>query len=290
MNTNTNNYTKCKQMNRRPLVLSVPVKTRWNSWLKSMKRYIHNHDVLEQTIPNLTLDTEQYFMATEYVKGVKPLDKLVPFLSTRTTTLFQAEIALLKVFNELKGINNGYSNILSQKLQKKVLKRRNNKLFHMLWSLWDPNFFNGEKDVFGVVISRSETIDSVTNIINRLTDVDQETPSENIRHQLLDSVLDGSFEEIGAQLERNSSNIASNATSTLRETVSFDYWKFEETGVLSTTLLKARSFLEAIPPTSIESERSFSELNFILTKRRNSLKDQTVNNIVVVRDFYKLRN
>lgn len=45
--------------------------------------------------------------------------------------------------------------------------------------------------------------------------------------------------------------------------------------------------LLTIPPTSIESERSFSATGLFMTKLRSRLGDTTLNALVFLRDYYK---
>ena len=279
---------KCQDMGKKFLVNTIPCKTRWNSWPKCMRRYRYNHEVIKRVLPNLAIDNNEHGMVERYIDGVEPLVKFVPYLSDRKTTLFQSEIGLMKIFNDLKNINNGFSNILSDRLEQKILKRRNTLLMQLAWSLWDPAFFTKTIDFYNKRINQDLIMSTAVDLIQRLTEnVEQDLSTNPVQQTLLTSVLDGSFQEIGSKLETNSRHLARNMTSTLAETLNMEYLNFQSTGIRSTNLEKLKNYLDSIPPTSIESERSFSDLGFMLTDKRNSLKDTTVDKIIIVRDFYR---
>lgn len=62
---------------------------------------------------------------------------------------------------------------------------------------------------------------------------------------------------------------------------------FQKSGQRGTNLQLAFDFLSTIPPTSVESERCFSSAGLIVTKFRSAMGDDTIDNIIFLRYFFK---
>ena len=92
-----------------------------------------------------------------------------------------------------------------------MLKRRNDVLMYLMWSLWDPEFFTRSTDVFNERINQDMIIQSAVDLLQKL-DGSNESPTRPASddNTLLTSILNGTFLEIGNKLETNSRNLASN--------------------------------------------------------------------------------
>ena len=62
---------------------------------------------------------------------------------------------------------------------------------------------------------------------------------------------------------------------------------YEESNELPEVLLKLKKALLSIPPSSFEPERTFSTVGLFATKIRNSLEDNTLHSLVLLKSYYK---
>ena len=65
-----------------------------------------------------------------------------------------------------------------------------------------------------------------------------------------------------------------------------EFSSFDATGTLPPTLAQIFRTLKAIPPTSVEAERSFSAAGLFLTKLRSRLNDESLDTLCLLRHYF----
>lgn len=227
-----------------------------------MRRNLQRFLQIETQIKKVFLDEKIPFELTDHDKIVaknlihvlEPVEKAVKELSKKEINIVHADIILSDLTNSLKKSNNEFSEMLVENLMTRITSRRS--------KYSDIAFFlarnvNKEKNIFYVEPTKYEVIellhdfesDHIIQTDNRDDDFFTVSQTNNVEIQL--------------QL-------------------------FLETGIQQKTIKSLITSLTSIAPTSTECERVFSTSGRLLVPFRQSLKDDIINDIILINKFYNL--
>ena len=160
----------------------------------------------------------------------------------------------------------------------------------------NPAYLNEKTDQFGNKISRKVILDLITKLVQRLTgnevhennsaEVEIEV-SENVEEPESDkneSLNDEFAKFLKDQTAKKGSEVKIQKVTNQR--IDKEMKCYEANGTKTENLENLYKSLLTIKPTSVESERAFSAMGLFCTKLRNRLNDDTLNSLVMMRQYY----
>ena len=273
------------------LNLLLDVRTRWNSLVKMIRRFL----LLEKEVRHALLDISKPFdFSSGELKDLKDLaDALEPLevatnaLSTRDATLVTAETVIEFTIETFEKLQSPIADDLKEAFIKRIDQRRDHKLAHLVNYLNHPGYVSKGKDVLGHRITKVQIIQSATELIKRLfsIDVNEEIAAtgaddNDVGNRTLSEQLNL---RIQAQNKEAPNNKEIRDSIVKQEIALYD----KNPSKRPDNLEKLFNALMSIPPTSIESERNFSTTTYFATKIRSRLNDDTLSALVFLKNYYK---
>ena len=283
------------------LSLLLDCRTRWNTMLVMLIRF----NELKNAIKHALIDMNETFNFTDedlekvkdIIEALTPVKLAVEKLCRRDATLVKAERVLELTLNSLKKSNTEISTQIHDGLVKRVMKRRNSKMIHLMHYLEDPDYLKERKDFFGVRIDENAVKTKAIALIKRLFFPNNEpTETQSDENEL---EIEDDEEESSQSLEQKFEAVWNQPTTTnphaLTDKTAKDFAKvlrlemsaFEKSGTRSENLEDLYQAMKTIPPTSVESERAFSAVGLFATKLRSSLGDNTIDALLTLRTHFK---
>ena len=222
-------------------------------------------------------------------------------ISSRQSNLLEADNILRWMINDLDSQVNPIACKLITNLVGRIgrRRRRNDLIVSILRFLKNPKIYDEKFDDYHGLFQLSEkslVISEATNIFKRLypDEADTEVVSDSDNHENNGNMADLSSM---SKSERCSHFLASQDKSMqsdtkLEFTLSDEFHLFQKTFEKTRRLKLLEDALLTLKPTSVESERIFSNVGRIATKYRMNLTDNNLNALVVLRAYYlnEIRN
>ena len=174
-----------KETEKQELSLLLDCRTRWNSMLVMIERFLRLADSVEKALHDLNCSylwsSELKFEANQIFKTLKPVQIAVEALSREDSNLFKAEAILHFLFETLYENKTNFSTKLLTEIKHQISKRRDISLISVIKFLNDPitkyknNTDNDENSAFFKLCSKSEIIKSAESILQRLGAFDEDT-------------------------------------------------------------------------------------------------------------------
>lgn len=295
------------------LKLILDVKTRWNSLLAMLERFIALKTcilkaLMDFKVNNTTnISEEEYLVVQTVVTALQPIKVGIERLGKRDASLLEAEGVLVFILDVLRKNKDCFSGKVLQYVRQRIVERRNTNVVGLLKYLNNPSNYKYESDIDSILSLPSKTVLQATakKLFSKLfvedvagtsadieeldcicinvgagtsvmTDPNISTTSELTLHQKLDAAITNvSRSEIPEDVSYDVKNIT-------KEMVIF-----EATKKRTNNLEKLYNALMTIPPTSIESERAFSAAGLFVTKIRSKLSDGAIDNLCFLKNYYK---
>ena len=298
------------------LKLILDCKTRWGSMYSMLKRFLQVNKQLKHAMimmeESYDITDEDIGTLEELCNALEPINELSLVLGRMDTTILDSEAMIGLTIELLDQQGTEISSRLKEALVREILKRRNTTLVHLFEYLKDPDYIKKRKDIFGEPIQKFEIVELAQRLHERLfpVQVKQEvneaaTDDELDQDQHEDKPLT-TKEKFALALKQSKACSSGKLKSGTNGEMSNK--KRKKSKICSNLIEKEMAVYEdkentkfkrphnlenlyqallTIPPTSIESERSFSATGLFMTKLRSRLGDTTLNALVFLRDYYK---
>ena len=292
------------------LMLILDCKTRWNSLLQMLRRFLKLKGCVAKALVDLQMEKlmPEYYeiqVLEELVDALLPVQYAVEELCRRDATLVTADgtfAVLLDALHDVVEKHGSYG--IAEKLRVSLLKRireRRGKLSGLAQYLnsatQDPNvakYFSPLEDeeikkllhtfVKKFKLHGQSTAVQIEEPIGS-TEVEETAVEEAVSDE---DALKARFKASRLQAQAQSKTRVNTKTSdTIAAMIQKEMTLWEVDNVRGPILEKVLEFLLTIPPTSVESERVFSAVTVFLTYLRCRLSDDSVDNISFLRIFFK---
>ena len=276
----------------------LDVRTRWNSLLYLLQDFIKVHKELKiaTVVSGKEFDITEAEIETikELIKALEPLEWLVKQLCHENANLLEAENLILFTLKKLEGQSSNISKTMLERFEARIAQRWEPKVIHTMKYLENPAFLSQKTDQFGNKISRKVILELITKLLQRFTPNDEENAndtteeneveiSENIEENSKETLSD-EYAKFLKEAEKRSET--KNLPKINSQTVDKEMKCYECNGTKTENLKLLQKALLTIKPTSVEAERAFSAMGLFATKLRNSLNDDTLNALVMMRQYY----
>lgn len=286
------------------LSLHLDSRTRWNSLLVMLERFLEVKNAVRKSLIDIKADiffTEIDFeIVSEVVSALQPVKLAVDTLCRKDINLYVADVTLEFMLNEVTEVNSFLSNELKEELIFRIKERRI-VYSDLLQYLYNPEKLN-KGDSFGIFNNSNKTtvLNGFVELIERQTiksspitvdhNESEKTSNSSLKpennkiplflsmRQKLDFIIN---EKINAPVTMENSK-----TSGLKDIIRKEMNYFSDHGVKGKYLEIAFQSLLSIRPTSIESERAFSSASYFCTKVRSRLDDESLNVFCFLRSYF----
>ena len=290
----------------------LDIRTRWNSLLYMLQDFIKVHKELKYATDasgkDFDITDAEIEIIKELIKALEPLEWLVKQLCHENANLIEADNLILFTLKKLQSQSSNISKTMLERFEARIAQRWEPKVIHTMKYLENPAFLSQKTDHFGNKISRKVILELITKLLQRLND------EKNEKNENDTTVKSRSSKPMEDDTE-NEVEISENIEENSKETLSDEYAKFlkeaaetsseaknmpkinsktvdnemkcyECSGTKTENLKLLQKALLTIKPTSVESERAFSAMGLFATKLRNRLNDDTLNALVMMRQYY----
>jgi len=293
------------------LKLILDCKTRWNSLLFMLERFYQLKSCVQKVLIDVKIEIsftkEELDIVSSIIAALAPVKLAVEALCSRETDLYQVDITLEFMLDELSK----QESFLSKKLKTALLNRiseRRYKYADLFNFLQEPNIQEREHDNYGIFnqTSKSSFITQIISLIERLYFNDatetEVTESENIDSEEADDVeiLDNStnsqltlkekLKQRVMERTKQVTKVKNKSRSEIRKIIRAEMNYYNEEGIKGKYLSRVCNYLKTVRPTSVEAERAFSASALLLTKICSSLSDESIDNLTFLRSYFILKN
>ena len=134
-------HVKCEF--KKELILILDTKTRWNSLLEMIERFLKLKKCIEKALIDLdeqfNMSQGEYLLLDDIILSLQPLKLAIEALGHRDSNLLAADGILKFIFSQLENNGSVFSLELKMSLEKRVRERIQNNIFGVLKYLHDPN-------------------------------------------------------------------------------------------------------------------------------------------------------
>ena len=285
------------------LQLMLDSKTRWNSLLTMLERFIHVKSSVSKALidynedENLDLDREEVTVIRDIIAALEPIKVGAEKLGSRNSNLLSAECVFSFILGELNEINSPFSKILKESFTRRIKERRNENLAGILQYLNSPQNYKkivSDRTPFPLPV-KSVIISFAQKMFDRLfefNDVSCSSEEEQENAVEMNSEILPQTKNLSAKLDAIiEKSAAGNSKIDIKTNNSIHLKKefalFEATGQKGKKIECLLNALKTIPPTSIESERAFSAAGIFITKLRTRLSDKCIDHFCFLKSYYK---
>lgn len=300
-------YVKETENKEKGLILDV--KTRWNSLVDMLERFISLHDCIQKALIDLkskiSFTDEDFKVAEAVFLVLQPIKVSVEALCRRDANLITADASLKFIMDKLRKIDNEFSIKMQTALEIRIKERRTDvsgvlQYLHSGKKTSDDKLFPTPataniKKFIKDFVSKFSTRESLE--VAKITPEANGSEKEDDPPEVVTSTpapsslkdeLDKLIKETLKPPEKNADKI--DATSALATKITKEMAAFEENGKRGTILQFVYLALIGIQPTSVEAERAFSAAGGFCTKRRTNLGDKTLSVLCFLRSYFQTLN
>ena len=283
-----------KREKGKQLSLILDSKTRWNSMLAMVQRFLELSDVLPTALNELASNhlfpsEDELQLATEIVDSLNLVEVAVLALGRRDSDLAKADKIFTFLLSNLEQQTGALSTKLGEAITTRILERRNPLISGLLVYLDDAAEFEQlSQDSPFEFPTKTELAKTARDLFVRLfpsQDDNNEEDDENAEEE--PPAKQSKAEELDALLSRKTVSRSNpgprNFSQEMLKTMKKEMAVFESTGKRPSSLEKVYKALKTIPPSSVEAERSFSAAGLFVTKLRTTLNDETVDTLCFLR-------
>lgn len=273
--------------------LVLDVKTRWNSLITMVKRYLEVADTVaivcnEFGIEN-ALGEDELSSLQDVVSILEPIEIALKKICARDSTLLTAHFAFKFIVAKLDGNFTDLGRKMKEAVITRYKERLNLPTLALFRYLKSPESL-GQDDQLMSFPSKSVLIRTAKEILIRLY------PANKVNDKI---VSPSTSTEVMIPVEQNEMSLQQELDQVIEESAagheSFedDYKSlskemilFEATGKRTQNLVSVMEALETIPPTSVECERAFSAAGCFVTKRRSRMNSQTIDTLCFLKSYF----
>lgn len=308
----------CLAEDKKPLTLLIDTKTRWNSLLKMLDRFLEMKGIVAKTLVDLSLidlypSNSEIQLAKEMVNALEVVEAGALALGERSCTLATAEKTFEFMITRLDGQGSIIAGQLNLHIKERILERRNKDLSCLVSFLDDPPSYMDKlegnyclplassldmaktaRDIYSRLFLKSQDQDTRDTNNNCSQSSSGEPPEKQSKSEELQAFLLTKKKDTEGILGPHSSPLE------VLKCIKRELAVLECTGKRSACLdgvyqvcrkicstnLKPFSMISfnfqallALPPSSTEAERCFSAVGLLITKLRTRLNDDTIDTL-----------
>lgn len=297
------------------LSLMVDSKTRWNSLLDMLERFLLIKDCVRKSLIDLKsgiqFTNDELTLLSDIILALQPIKVAVETLCREDVNLYIADITLKFMLDELANLNTLLSNELSNALIY-CIKERRTSYSDVLQYLSDADIADRKRsneEDYGIFNKTSKTAITkiIVELIERVNKIEigtTELPAEEISDSDSEhfatipipststTTSTASIKEKLTSLIKMKIDVPCKETLTrktaqdLNQVVKKELTYFQEEKVRGKYIQAAYDLLMTIRPTSVESERAFSAAGLLCTKIRSRLNDDSLNKLCFLRAYF----
>ena len=275
--------------------LARDCKTRWSSMAMMIECIRKAKIPLKRVLKDSTLflSDEEFDTIDRILDVLLPIKDVVECLSREDADLMTAEIALNELFKTLGEMKDSElaQNMLAE-LKIRIKARWKPLLAGLLKYLHNPNCFkNPEKDLDAIfkMPSKAKLEELAIDLLVRHYEENVDSVEEN-EVEIAQPVQEMTFKEkLKAKLSAYSapSTSKANEITTLQKSIKKEMELFQVTNVRSSNLEKLYTILQNVAPTSVSSERAFSNSSDFVPKKRSCLGDESLDDLCFLKAVFK---
>lgn len=293
-----------KEAHKKELVLILDVKTRWDSLYRMLERFLKLHDCVEQALIALNKASVLSFTAEEVsviqtiCNMLKPVSAAITRMKRRDVTLVTAKQVTDFVSDKLEAMLDHDAPMMVS-LVEDLFESWNSRIAERNTKTTDVLSF-----LLGIDQASLTTKDVKAFVVNLLKRTDfqlssprpsQSSKESSADKQLADDVIEVNEpdpDDYDAQLDAyisNKTKIEADSGAVeppLERIISKELEAFKLRRKRGELLDLVTGWLLSIPPTSVESERSFSVSGRFCTNIRNRLSDHSLNCLCILKWYF----
>ena len=283
-----------KQLSLKHLKPNIDMKTRWNSMIPMLQSFVKLKGPLLAIWPqikrpnSLELNEEDFEMAQTIIKVLAPCLIAVRKLCRRDTNLYTADIIMKETINELERLGTTLSLSLASKLRIRYEERRQPVLVSLIKFLSTGILNDKETDMLFKMVSKDRMMNKAKSLLKRL--FKKEIPEADDPNVIEDEKDDETFEErIQRKIKESSKPVEKQDDDFL--SLNKDWLSFQANGEKSKNLELLYKALLTMKPTSVESERNFSQAKLFLDRLRAGQMDaNTLDDLCFCKGYFLNQN
>ena len=275
------------------MCLVLDVKTRWNSLIAMLERFLELIVPLKKTMTCLDIaipfSEEDVKKVQEICLALKPLELVVKTLSGRNCTLVIAETAVNFALEELHFQGSLLSSQLESSLKNRMKERRS-----VLASAANCLCNGGNMDSVSEISMVKNTLINLAQKLNVTVDQGTSDGSETFDNgdSWSEERPNSMADRLRIALEKSAEKslrpkISSTRTNPIEMAIRRELEFFRTMGQRGKVLEILHKALMSVPPTSVDAERAFSASGLFLTKIRSRLGDETLSKLTLLRAYFK---
>ncbi len=286
---------KCQQNGLRAKPLLQDTKTRWNSMLAMLKRFLEIREPVKEVFAELGSIAQfptgaEISQLADIVEALEVIEEGSLQLSRDDCDLDKADTTFKFMLEELRALTSPISHALLSAVQDRIKERRKSKLAALLSILKDPMEYGTltEESVDLVYPRPSDLVQTARDMYIRLflplapdeaREEAEPEPARKSRKERLSDLIAGKKKEKTGGLTMQSTETE------VYEVIKKELKAFVSTEQRPMHLQKLYDAILTLPPSSIAAERSFSISKMFISRLRSNLNDETVNNLMVLRSM-----
>lgn len=281
------------------LVLILDSKTRWNSMLTMIQRFIKVKkavfkSLVDFSLENLMLSDDELTVIENLAKSLELIVLGSEMICRREATLLTADDTLKFMVKELDVQDCYLAKDLKNALIERICQRRKKDLVGLLKFLDNPQSSKSDMDddLFSMP-SKAVMINLAIEIAGRLFPIIENIAKEkDSDRKLNNSIIDINqlSESMAARLEKFVKKKDVFEVKCNKSIMRQEFNLFEATNKRSHNLDMLYNALLTIRPSSVEAERVFSSTGFFFTNYRTRLIDIHLDALVFLRSHFKVVN
>jgi len=296
-----------KEITGRELSLILDCKTRWNSLLIMLERFLLLRDAVRKSLIDLKSDIfftdNDLKLLSNVILALQPIKLAVETLCSENVNLYVADVTLKFMLDELSSQNTFFSIQLKNALIFSIKERRTS-FSDVLHYLTDSNLNISEEENYGIFnLSSKATI--IKTIAYMVKSISCNTTDSGSCADLSDSELDNEIkpkfntnpelsmkEKLNMLIKQKTEVtqeklfVEEKEIKQLKVVVKNELDYFRQENVRGKYIQMVFDYLMTIRPTSVEPERIFSGVGLFCTKIRSSLGDKTLDKLSFLRTYF----
>jgi len=298
-----------KQEFGQEITLLLDCRTRWNSLVDMLSRFLQLHGPIQKALIDLgkacLINDGDFTVLQEMVSCLEPLKLCMSALCRRDTNLLSGEAALNFCLIELQKQNSELARTVAEVLGTRIQQRRKQhagvlQYLHSntAWQTATEGFAIPSNDTIRKFIHKlitrletpkNETSSASDSSANATPAPAGSTPESETTDDecTLQHKLELAMRESVVAATQCHSSASKDADKKLDSSIKAEMAIFSSSGRRGRCLEQAYNYLLSIPPTSVEAERAFSATGVLCTKLRSRLDDRTLDTLCFLRSYYK---
>lgn len=281
---------------KKELMLMLDSKTRWNTLLLMMERFLKLKNPIMKALIDLNLQINfsdsEFDLISKTVSVLLPIKLAVEALCRKNSNLLTANATINFMLQSLKDQDTPLSEELYSALKIRI-EERHSELENILRYLHNYNDFKKENEKEQKKLTRSNLIKFVLNFHKNIYEKQtQPYPEEFVEDDVDVNIGKELSLEKKLQLAINKKIATNNNTKVIQKidlskTVRRETELLEDEGLRGKYLEEVYRSLLTIPPTSVVAERAFSTAGNLCTKIRSRLNDSSIDALCFLQSHFK---